>query len=1024
MSGPSYSSIPANEASAVQREVSYPSFFTRVRAPRLSLTTRILVACGAAAVVGGSIGGAIAGAKKGSSGPTGVCAWSDYRLPSNFVPLNYSTTWTPATDGISFIAPFDFGGITSVDVRVAGSDASCALMHAVGLTDVSVSVMNLRSGAAVASASWRADAVNERLVIATGGVAPALNDVLRITLTYRAALGTSNVGLYASTFVNDSGATVTMLATQFEATAARRAFPCMDEPALKAAFALTLDGLPQGYTALGNMPVASTVPRAGGGSTVSFMTTPKMSTYLLALVAGPLINVTAPTAVGRGNIPVAAWAVARANNSRLLGYAVAAAAAIIPYYEDLFDVGFPLPKMDMVAIPDFAAGAMENWGLITYRETAMLANVTTSSSAELQRVLVVVAHELAHQWFGDIVTMAWWDALWLNEGFASRVEYLGTDFVDPGFSIDRQFLTSATLRALRADAFADAQQLTQSVTTSALVEGQFSAISYSKGAALIKMIQLYLDDQAANSLAPSNAFFSGVSAYLNKFAFGNAEPSALWSALADSSLNAPLKDWATTYEKQPGFPVVTLSWRDGDADAASLGAGVLLVSQARFFASPFSAASAAKVDASSASLLYWVPLSITAPAASLSSLPLSDTVTDARSVPFVSANWTQTIGSDLYKVNTSSWLKFNVNGSYYYRVNYPASLWTQLAAAANESASGVANGLTAADRATLLDDYMTFAESTAFRASGINTSAALIFAASLMQSEIAYEGVSVFLSHAGTLAALTVPDVAFASRGDTTVDPLGSGARACFTSASSFARSALAPAVALLGWTPVNGELPLITQLRSSVLSAASFFNDSATIAIARAKYDAGPSSLDANVAQLVLSSVVRWGGQAEWAAMKASFEATSLTDAATARRFLLALTASRDRQLLSDTLDYAFTDKVRVGDKVSVITAIAASPLGRDLAWVKAKANWAYLAKTYGAGGFDTSALVSSLLGNFQSQAYVDDVAAFWKNGADESISGATHDYSGALEAVGRSILWAKFESEPTCAWLLNNYK
>jgi aminopeptidase N len=409
---PSYSAVPntSSEFTALsdgssslirqsQSSSSSSSLFNRVSSfyAGLSVPQRIFSGCIFAAVIGGIIGGALAAKKvTPSPGPTGICAWTDYRLPTNVLPLNYSTIWSPATDGLSYIAPFDYGGITTINTIVMSSDTSCVLLHSVGLAVTTITVS--KNGGNAQSVGWSNDLINERLVISTSSAAAIIGDSLRITVTYRAPLGLNNVGLYASTFINDAGVTVTMLATQFEATAARRAFPCMDEPSLKANFTLTLDGLPVGYTALGNMPVATTAVRSDGGTTVTFATTPRMSTYLVALVAGPLVSVVFPKPVGRGNIPVAGWAVARANNSRLLGYAVEACAAIVPHYEDLFGIAFPLPKLDMVAIPDFAAGAMENWGLITYRETAMLANTTTSSAAELQRVVVVVAHELAHQW--------------------------------------------------------------------------------------------------------------------------------------------------------------------------------------------------------------------------------------------------------------------------------------------------------------------------------------------------------------------------------------------------------------------------------------------------------------------------------------------------------------------------------------------------------------------------------------------------------------------------------------------------
>ena len=197
----------------------------------------------------------------------------------------------------------------------------------------------------------------------------------------------------------------------------------------------------------------------------------------------------------------------------------------------------------------------ENWGLITYRETAMLGNTSTSSQAELQRVAVVVAHELAHQWAGDIVTMAWWNSLWLNEGGASFFEFLGTAAWNPGFGIEQQFQSGDTLRALRADAFSKVQQLTQTVDSTAEIEGQFSAISYSKGAALLKCLQTWL---AAQGLP--GAFFGGISAYLRANAYGAAEPASLWRSIAAAAGIDALVSWAQTYELQPGFPLVRVAW--------------------------------------------------------------------------------------------------------------------------------------------------------------------------------------------------------------------------------------------------------------------------------------------------------------------------------------------------------------------------------------------------------------------------------------------------------------------------------
>ena len=622
--------------------------------------------------------------------------------------------------------------------------------------------------------------------------------------------------------------------------------------------------------------------------------------------------------------------------------------------------------------------------------------------------------------------MGWWDALWLNEGFASRMEYLGTDFFAPGFGITRQFLGSSVQRSLRADAFADVQTLTQPVTSSAQIEGQFSAISYSKGAALIRMTQAFLDDLAAASLAPPNSFFAGVSAYIKTHAFANAEPAALWAALADASTVPQLAAWPASYETQPGFALVRVAWRDGDAAAAAAGGGVLTVSQSRFFASPASGAAAAAADPSGAltNLVYWVPLTFAAPPAALAAAPLAEAVARGRSDPLFNATWPYTIGSDLLPFNTTggAWLKLNANATTYARVTYPPALWTALGAAAAASAGGAANGMSAADRASLLDDILTFGESTVLRGEGITQVTALAFAGSFVPLEAAYEGLATFLSHAGTLAAAAVPDVPFASAGDAAVDPLaaaGADAVACFADVTAWARAQIAPAVASLGWEPQPGEAPLTSQLRASVLSAASYLGDAGTISAARALYDAGVAKIPADFAQIVLSSVVRWGSPADWAAVQALYVAASAaSDAAAARRYLTALTASRDRSRLAAALALAFTDAVRVGDKVSVIAGVAASPWGRDLAWAALKANWATLSALYGAGGFDTSALVAAA-GSFSSAAFAADVAAFFAGGKLPSIAGATHDYAGAMESIGRAAAWASVEKAEVCAWV-----
>ncbi len=534
----------------------------------------------------------------------------------------------------------------------------------------------------------------------------------------------------------------------------------------------------------------------------------------------------------------------------------------------------------------------------------MLAIEGSSSATELQRVVVVVAHELAHQWNGDIVTMGWWDALWLNEGFAARMEYLGTDFFRPSYGISQQFQSGTVIRALRADAFSAVQQLTQTVGSSASIEGQFSSISYQKGASIIRMVQAFLGDAV---------FFKGVNTYLKRYVFGNSEPLGLWQSLRDAAGLPSLPAWAQTYELQAGFPLIRVAWASGGSEA--LGAGVLQLSQARFFASPASSAAAAAAEVGR---LYWVPLRFLSPGAARgapSAVP--DAAAAAASTPFTAASWGATVGTNAkpFSLKDDGWLKVGVNGTLYGRVTCecaaaaaappplpplpaprarasapppiypppltlppradPPSLWAALFTAARESQGGVSL-LSPADRATLIDDYLTLAVSTALSSEGINSTAGLGFLAALLPGEREFEPLAAALLHVSVFSALLVPDVPL-STPDAALndaDPLAAPAdRACFLSYSRFAAGLLDAALAYVTWDSVPGETPLITQLRASVLAAGAAVNHTATVQRARQLFAAykdaggypdGGAALPVDVAAVVLNTAVRFGGETE----------------------------------------------------------------------------------------------------------------------------------------------------------------
>ncbi|KAK7804417.1 hypothetical protein U0070_017030 [Myodes glareolus] len=362
-------------------------------------------------------------------------------------------------------------------------------------------------------------------------------------------------GFYRSKYTTPTG----------EATDARRAFPCWDEPAIKATFDISLV-VPKDRVALSNMNVIDRKPYPDDENLVEvkFARTPVMSTYLVAFVVGEYDFVETRSKDGvcvRVYTPVG-----KAEQGK---FALEVAAKTLPFYKDYFNVPYPLPKIDLIAIADFAAGAMENWGLVTYRETALLIDPKNSCSSSRQWVALVVGHELAHQWFGNLVTMEWWTHLWLNEGFASWIEYLCVDHCFPEYDIWTQFVSADYTRAQELDALDNSHPIEVSVGHPSEVDEIFDAISYSKGASVIRMLHDYIGDKD---------FKKGMNMYLTKFQQKNAATEDLWESLENAS-GKPIAAVMNTWTKQMGFPLIYVEAEQVEDDR------VLRLSQKKFCAS-------------------------------------------------------------------------------------------------------------------------------------------------------------------------------------------------------------------------------------------------------------------------------------------------------------------------------------------------------------------------------------------------------------------------------------------------------
>ena len=364
-------------------------------------------------------------------------------------------------------------------------------------------------------------------------------------------------GLYPCYFTHD-GVKKQLFATQFESHHAREVFPCVDEPAAKAEYDLTLITRP-GITVLGNMPVKFQKEN-GDSLTTTFEKTPRMSSYLLAFVIGELHKKSAHTKSG---VEVNVWATP-AQNENTLDFALDIATRSIDFYDEYFGVKYPLPKSNHVALPDFSSGAMENWGLITYRESCLLADPELTPESSRRFIATVIAHELSHQWFGNLVTMNWWNDLWLNESFANMMEYVAIDALHPEWRMWEDFATNEVTAALRRDSLDGVQSVQADVNHPDEISTLFDpAIVYAKGGRLLVMVRKLIGEEA---------FRAGLKSYFEKFAYKNTVGNDLWQEL-ESASSQPIVNLMNAWISQPGLPVVSVS---NSHDAATL-------SQERFF---------------------------------------------------------------------------------------------------------------------------------------------------------------------------------------------------------------------------------------------------------------------------------------------------------------------------------------------------------------------------------------------------------------------------------------------------------
>eukprot|EP00003_Mantamonas_plastica_P004287 TRINITY_DN13392_c0_g1_i1.p1 TRINITY_DN13392_c0_g1~~TRINITY_DN13392_c0_g1_i1.p1 ORF type:complete len:891 (+),score=339.84 TRINITY_DN13392_c0_g1_i1:2678-5350(+) len=811
-------------------------------------------------------------------------------LPTSVTPEHYDLYLNPNL--VSFKCP------GTVDICLAvNEDTNTITMNA---KDIEITSANFQIRGEQGLSKTKVDATNIEIIKEDERVVFTFADSLKegssanLHIEFVAELNDQLAGFYRSSYERD-GEKRWLATTQFEPADARRAFPCWDEPAVKATFKVTLC-VAADRTAVSNMPVVSTKDskeiseEEGEKKIVEFETTPVMSTYLLAFVVGDYEFVEDSTADGilvRVYTPI--------GKKHQGTFALDVAVKTLEFFGDYFGVRYPLPKLDMLAIPDFAAGAMENWGCVTYRTTALLVDPTGSSAATKQRVAYVVGHELAHQWFGNLVTMGWWTHLWLNEGFATWVGTLAVDHVYPDYEIWKQFVHHDVGSGLKLDGMLSSHPIEVPIYKSKEIDEIFDAISYEKGASVIRMLVHYIGE---------DAFKAGIQQYLKKFSYANAETEDLWEALEASS-GKEVKNVMDTWTKQMGYPVISVKLNE--EQTGKEGEVTVKVTQERFVAS-------GKVD-KDLQQSWQVPIGFVG----------DDNIyllTEESAVFNVPGN------------SDNKWVKVNPKRSGFFRSMYDEELLSRLLNSIQDlsvedrielaaDVGALAQGgylSTAAGLQTLVEGFANETEYTVW--AGITSSLSSIMGAWSMEGE--------------TLDKL---EAKTAELYRPMYEKLGFDAKEGEDHMAALLRSLI------LGGMAKTGEQDVIDTANAKFQA----FLD--------ASESERNNVLPADLRLVVFGTVVRYGGEKEYKAVLDLYRTTDSQEEKI--RCLRALCSTRDEALISRTLDWSLSEDVRSQDTVYVNAVFGGNSAAKELMWKYLQDNWATYAERYGTGAFMTGRFV-----------------------------------------------------------------
>ncbi|XP_067616962.1 glutamyl aminopeptidase-like [Eurosta solidaginis] len=875
----------------------------------------------------------------------------NYRLPDSVYPINYDIYLHPD------IATGNFSGQLRILVNTTSATNQIKL-HSNKLQITNVYLDNTNS-ATIDVKQFYLDTVREFLVVNLSEELPAGRAFI-LGILFEGNMAGKIVGLYSSSYAKADGSKKVIATSKFEPTYARLAFPCFDEPAMKATFEITLVYPKDGnYHALSNMDI-SHESNQGNYVEAFFNKSVPMSTYLTCFIVSDFANKSVEIDTkGIGNSFILR-AFAPQEKLEKIDFALSVAKTVLEYYIQYFQIEYPLAKMDIVAVPDFVTGAMENWGLVTYRETSLLYEEGVSSSKNRQSVAGTIAHEFAHMWFGNLVTMKWWNDLWLSEGFASYIEYKGVDAKFPEWKMRDQFVITTLQDVLTLDSTLGSHPIIQAVANPDQITAVFDTIPYSKGSSIIRMLEDFIGEKN---------FQQAVTNYLNAYKFKNAVTDDFLTEIDKLNLGFEVKAIMNTWTEQMGLPVV---------EVEQVSNTLFKLTQRRFFTNPDDYNG---VYDDSPFNYTW-------------SIPITYKTNDSNDVvrEFFYYNQKELL---INLSSASEWIKFNYDQIGYYRVNYPVALWNKL----SDQLKTDPNKFSVSDRAGLLNDVFSLADAT----------------------QLSYDialNIMEYLAKETEYVPWTVASSKLTSLKDKFIytDIYGNYTK--------YALELIEPIYKSVAWNVGVDHLQNRLRVAILSAACSLGLEDCLTEAAQRLNawliYPTQRPYPDTRTT-IYNYGMQSSGNENSWKNMWELY--LSETDASERRKLMGGLASIQVPGILSNLIKLIWDENnVRGQDYFTYLIYISTNPVGESIVWDYVREHWLDLVDRFGLNNRDLGAMIPSITGRFSNQTKYEEMVKFFTK-YPEAGAGAAARVS-ALENVKNNIAWLANNKQNIGVWLKEHLK